>query len=443
MDSYDDLTTQTRRAPGSQMLLDAIDPAVVDPALVDPEAVLLSIVDDQLIVSIPESGGRPGLLPEDYLAVADRPRFDDDPSTEQVKALVSPSSVARPERRSIARAQARSAGEWIGAPWAAGAVVDTAPTPTDAARADKADKAHKPDKIRKADNADNVIVDERLLRRPEEIRHEKHLRRRHRLGRLLVGLVTVGIIGAALYNSAVFRVTKVNVTGNVDMSDENIVQALAIADEPSMLNVKVTDLRQRLVALPLIADAQIWKRWPNTIEVQVMERFGVATVASPSGWIIIDQQGVILDQRAQRPNLPLVMIDNKEIDPNTLMSGAVPNPALTPALLALSAAPSKLTVLVDQVSVTNGEVTLSLRRTADDSSTAQTRPASGRVKAARLIQVNFGRAVDVMAKWKAIDTLRDRVELDKFGLIDVSVAGQPALVPTVSSLPPTTTVGGN
>jgi cell division septal protein FtsQ len=402
MDSYDDLTTHTRRASGSQMLLEATD----------PEAVLLSIVDDRLIISIPEATGRPSLLPEDYVAVADRPRSDDELARRPGAAAP---VVPRPEKRSIARAQARSTGEWV----------DTHMTTGERSGA-KAQRAPE----------DNVIVDERLIRRPDEIRHEKTLRQRRRLGRILIVSLTFGIVGAALYNSAVIRVTKVNVTGNVDMSDENIVQALAVADEPSMFDVKVKELRQRLVALPLIADAQISKRWPNTLDVQVVERFGVATIASPAGWIILDQQGVVLDRRAQRPNLPSLLIDGKEIDANAVSSGPIPNTALTPALVALSSAPSKLMVLVDQVSVTNGELAMTLRRSSDNLG------ANGG-KAPRVIQVNFGRAADVVAKWKAIDTLRDRVDLTRYALIDVSVAGQPALVPTVSSLPPTTTLGGN
>jgi cell division septal protein FtsQ len=446
MDSYDDLTTHSSRGSGSQMLLEASD----------PEAVLLSIVDDQLVISIPEAAARPSLLPEDYIAVADRPRHDDDGAASIGGASPSPMAT-HPERRSIARAQARSAGSWTNSHLPSERSqpqypAQLSPAQLSAAQLSATDaRATEPQMITARSHDDNVIIDERLLRRADEIRYEKSRRRRHRMGRLLIVSVMAAIVGAALYNSAVIRVTKVNVVGNADMSDDNIIQALAVSDEPSMFAVKVADLRQRLLALPLIADARIWKKWPNTLEVQVIERFGVATVSSPTGWLIVDQQGIVLDRRAQRPLLPVLLIDGNEIDESTVTAGPVPNPALAPALLALSSAPSKLTVLVNAVSVTNGEVALSMRRSADptdhttDPATDSTAPATARRsgKTPQMIQVNFGRAVDIAAKWKAIDTLRDRVDLAKFAVLDVSVAGQPALIPAVSSIPPTTTVGGN
>lgn len=398
------------RPSGSQLLL-------------DPDAVVLSVIDDRLVISTPadldpDFHAR-HLLPGGYFHISESHR-----SLSAAEPVVSMEPIVsrepavhrdpvRSERRVIARAQARSVAT---RPELSRSVGVETSRPDSAARLGRSVDAPRAIDAR-------VIVDPRLTERPDNVRRERHQRSRRRLGRALLVIVVTTVVAAAVFQSSLLRVTDVHVTGNSDLSAQAVIDSLQVASEPSMLSVKSDDLRDRLIELPLIADAKVWKSWPNTLNVQIIERFGVAAIEVPGGWAVIDQTGVVIERRTVRPTLPTVFVDGEPVSAALIDNPQAINDAIRPALIALAGAPSTLMVLTEQAMVTGQEVTLALRRgpLLSGGGKAKDRPTEP-------LLVSFGRATDIEAKWKAIDVLRAKVQLDKYATVDLSVAAQPALV---------------
>ncbi|WP_369025769.1 cell division protein FtsQ/DivIB [Qipengyuania sp. RANM35] len=88
-----------------------------------------------------------------------------------------------------------------------------------------------------------------------------------------------------------FEVSKVRVSG-VDRMNEELVyeRVLAEQDRPMPL-VELGEVRQRLLALPWVADARVSRQLPDTLKVDIVERIPHAVLRKPGRLVLIDPEG--------------------------------------------------------------------------------------------------------------------------------------------------------
>ena len=60
-------------------------------------------------------------------------------------------------------------------------------------------------------------------------------------------------------------------------------------------------IAQRTTALPQVASSSVRRHWPSTIEVAVTERQPLLAIAQPTGYAVVDAQGVAYETRPQVP----------------------------------------------------------------------------------------------------------------------------------------------
>src|SRR4051794_16376931 len=78
------------------------------------------------------------------------------------------------------------------------------------------------------------------------------------------------------------------------------VQRVFAADfEHSIFSVPLAERRRRLLAIDWIEDASVSRVWPDRMVIRIRERKPVAFVSLRSGPMLIDAQGVLLEQPAQ------------------------------------------------------------------------------------------------------------------------------------------------
>jgi len=78
------------------------------------------------------------------------------------------------------------------------------------------------------------------------------------------------------------------------------VQRVFAADfEHSIFSVPLAERRRRLLAIDWIEDASVSRVWPDRLVIRIRERKPVAFVSFRSGPLLIDAQGVLLEQPAQ------------------------------------------------------------------------------------------------------------------------------------------------
>lgn len=106
-----------------------------------------------------------------------------------------------------------------------------------------------------------------------------------------------------------FEVRHVDVSGVTQTSKLGVYAAAFEGASNSMLLVDLHAVRERLRALPWVADASVTRRLPDTLVVHVTERVPVALWQHRHHLYVIDRTGATLtDQRLERfPHLPLLI----------------------------------------------------------------------------------------------------------------------------------------
>jgi hypothetical protein len=255
--------------------------------------------------------------------------------------------------------------------------------------------------------------DARFAARRLEVALEARQQKRRRRFRITMGLLVVVGVGGVIAASPVLRVTSINVVGNEQLSTATVLGSARVTDAPSMLVLATDEVAQRVGAHPLVDRVDVWKSWPNTLNIRISERFAVATRSGTQGWEVIDQHGALLETRTARPPLPTIESKN---DPAVLRVAASAPAALRRSIQSIVATEGGLTlVLVPEVFQT-GE-----------------RPTAG-------LPVEFGQFDDIAAKYRALSTLllpKNNIDFSDAIGIDLTVADQPVVLrPIVINEPP-------
>jgi cell division protein FtsQ len=127
---------------------------------------------------------------------------------------------------------------------------------------------------------------------------------------LVAALFAGGYIGRTVRNArhsvdavtdeAGFGIQDIRIAGNSRTPAATIAAALGLERGQSIFNVDLRAARRRLMALDWVADAEVRRRYPDSISVQVVEKIPFALWRSPDGLYVIDRSGGIITSR----NLP-------------------------------------------------------------------------------------------------------------------------------------------
>ncbi|WP_418059415.1 cell division protein FtsQ/DivIB [Pimelobacter simplex] len=172
---------------------------------------------------------------------------------------------------------------------------------------------------------------------------------------LLAAFVVVGAIGFgvyALYFSSWLRTEGVDLVGNAQLSDK---QVLAVADVPTggpLATVDLQAIELRVKALATVKSVDVSRKWPHQVRIVVVERTPIAVLDRGDRLTNLDAGGVAFGHLAKAPaGLPRVKI-GPGASGDALVEGAHVVAALDP----------QVTELVDFVEVqTVDEILLHLR----------------------------------------------------------------------------------
>jgi cell division protein FtsQ len=171
-------------------------------------------------------------------------------------------------------------------------------------------------------NASRRIVLPRFLRRPARaLRRMDWKVPRHAglKGAALLFAVT-GIAGvvagghgttvlAAITSSTGFAVENLRITGQSETSEVDVLNGLALGPFPSLLTLELETARDRVEALPWVKQATLTKIFPDTLEIEIVEREPYALWQYGGAVSLIDYAGrVITDNVSERyAGLPRVV----------------------------------------------------------------------------------------------------------------------------------------
>jgi cell division protein FtsQ len=184
-------------------------------------------------------------------------------------------------------------------------------------------------------------------------------------------VAAIGGGGYALHNSSLFRVKTVEVEGAV-LSSPNQLAAEAGLFRQSLLTADLAAATQRLRAMPLVKDAHIERRWPNTVRITVIERTPWGVWEQDGVPYTIDRDGVVLGTTYPAPpNAPVI----KSSEKGTRLPGErVDHAAVDAASRIWTELPGQLGVEVTEVAFLAG---MGVRVTTGDGQIALLGDASG------------------------------------------------------------------
>jgi cell division protein FtsQ len=133
--------------------------------------------------------------------------------------------------------------------------------------------------------------------------------------RLVLGLVALGLLFAAFAAAAIrvrrFALTDAAFVLSRDRPAPLIVEGLRYASRSKIFRIFAPDFgrsvfaaglaerRRELLAIDWVEDCTVSRVWPDQLLVRIRERTPVAFVSFPSGVLLIDSYGVLLDPPAQ------------------------------------------------------------------------------------------------------------------------------------------------
>jgi cell division protein FtsQ len=106
-----------------------------------------------------------------------------------------------------------------------------------------------------------------------------------------------------------FPVGSVDITGVKDLSKAEVLAASGIAPSGSLLTLDVNDVRAKLKALPLVAEATVRKLYPDKVAISIVEREAFALWQQDGVISVVSSDGTVIDglRDARFLNLPHVV----------------------------------------------------------------------------------------------------------------------------------------
>lgn len=164
------------------------------------------------------------------------------------------------------------------------------------------------------------------------------------IGGLYAAREEIAALGANLYDlgerqlaHSQFAISQISMSGQALASEEEILAALDITPETSMVNFDVDAARAAIEKLPAVAEATIRKSYPNHLFISIKERAPVARWRVDGVTYAIDATGArITDDGDAFPALPLVVGDEAADDAMVMIRAMEQYPALRNGVEALS-----------------------------------------------------------------------------------------------------------
>ncbi|MGA5816480.1 cell division protein FtsQ/DivIB [Kitasatospora sp. NPDC094028] len=161
------------------------------------------------------------------------------------------------------------------------------------------------------------------------------------------GIVVLSVLGAAVlgalawlvFLSSVLDVRDVAVQGATDdkLTSDQVREAIGGLAGGPLARVDLDGVRHRVEAIPRVAKAEVWRGWPHTLQVKIVQRTAAAAVKGEDGQFTqVDAAGVSFATEAAPPEgVPVVELrlsqQAKDVD------GVISRPQLVQGAVAVAA----------------------------------------------------------------------------------------------------------
>ncbi|MHB0977137.1 MAG: cell division protein FtsQ/DivIB [Candidatus Aquicultorales bacterium] len=179
----------------------------------------------------------------------------------------------------------------------------------------------------------------------------KSIRARNRVRFVvIVGTIIAVVVGAQLlYNSNLFDLSKVEITGVSKLKKADIVLLSGIKKGDNLLKLDSGGVEKRLRINPWIKSVKISKQLPSTLAIAVTERKPFAVILTKKGFFHIDDEGWVIERLSDGTASTLPKIADIVIDAKP--GQKAPSEALANAIACLKGLDPDLQKMIATLSV--------------------------------------------------------------------------------------------
>lgn len=141
-------------------------------------------------------------------------------------------------------------------------------------------------------------------------------RRRRKLRRKRIFFLTIFLIASLVtlcLKLPYFEVQTIIVSNNKTISSEELIKEAGNIKGTNIFYVNTGKIKENIIKNPYILNIDVKRKFPNSIELAVNERAATFYAEKNKKFIIIDKNGIILEERDNISNMKLVKLSGFDV----------------------------------------------------------------------------------------------------------------------------------
>lgn len=141
-------------------------------------------------------------------------------------------------------------------------------------------------------------------------------RRRRKFIKKCVLLLTllVSTFTALCLKHPYFDIKKIEIINNKNISKEEITKLSGIFKGDNIFYIDMDRIKKGILTNPYILDIEVKKKLPNTIIINIKEREAIFYGEKNGKFVVIDKNGVVLENRKDIKNMNLVKLQGLDVE---------------------------------------------------------------------------------------------------------------------------------
>lgn len=142
--------------------------------------------------------------------------------------------------------------------------------------------------------------------------NRKKVKRKNIIKILMFFIILISVLITLCLKLSYFNVKKIEVTGNKNVTKEEIIKLSKISQGNNIFYINLKESRTNLLKNTNIMDVHIKRIFPSKIVITVKERDAVFYIQKDSKYLIIDKDGIVIEEKDNIDNLKLVGLEGIE-----------------------------------------------------------------------------------------------------------------------------------
>lgn len=148
-------------------------------------------------------------------------------------------------------------------------------------------------------------------------RLQKKMKRRNNFFKFILLLLLISLVIVLSLKTNFFVINDIKVIGNNNIPKDILIKASSINIGENTFKISTSTGIDNIKKLPYTKEVKIIRKFPKGIVIEIVERKEIAQIKDISSFILIDNEGHILDVKdIQKENLPIIVgfkIKNKNL----------------------------------------------------------------------------------------------------------------------------------